>query len=92
MQETKLPGGGTVITFSQQEMDEMETKIARDHGMTLAEYRNYLKTEIADHWCSCESSDSANVIFCDDGQVINEHCCSKHHYHCGACRKIVQVG
>ena len=92
MKEQKLPGGGSVITFSREEIDEMETRIARKRGMTLREYRDANKKELAEHWCSCEDSDPNAVIFCDDGSVVNEHCCHKHHYHCGACRKLVQVG
>lgn len=92
MKETKLPSGGSVITFSQEEIDEMERKLAREQGLTLREYRDSMKRPLAEHWCSCEDSDPNAVIFCDDGQRINEHCVRKHHYHCGRCRKIVQVG
>lgn len=39
-------------------------------------------------WCRCEKS-SDEVIFHDDGECAD---CHKHHYHCGACQKITQVG
>lgn len=40
-------------------------------------------------WCSCENADLSNSTFCDDGTCSD---CEKHHYHCGACNKICQVG
>lgn len=39
-------------------------------------------------WCRCEKS-SDDVIFHDDGECGD---CHKHHYHCGNCQKITQVG
>lgn len=39
-------------------------------------------------WCRCGKS-SDDVIFHDDGECGD---CHKHHYHCGNCQKISQVG
>lgn len=39
-------------------------------------------------WCRCEKP-SDDIIFHDDGECGD---CRKHHYHCGACGKITQVG
>lgn len=39
-------------------------------------------------WCRCGKS-SEDVIFHDDGECGD---CHKHHYHCGFCQKICQVG
>lgn len=44
---------------------------------------------IAALWCSCGRSDEAPAIFHDDGTCRK---CYKHHWHCGRCGKIVQVG
>ena len=43
----------------------------------------------AELWCSCEKPDLENSTFCDDGECAD---CRKHHYHCGTCQKICQVG
>ncbi len=43
----------------------------------------------ADLWCSCKKPDFDNITFHDDGECRD---CRKHHYHCGACGKICQVG
>lgn len=38
-------------------------------------------------WCRCGASTTG--AFHDDDQC---HMCAKHHWHCGSCGKIVQVG
>jgi hypothetical protein len=43
----------------------------------------------AELWCSCEKPNLEDSIFCDDGTCSD---CEKHHYHCGTCKKICQVG
>jgi hypothetical protein len=65
-------------------------EVAKVLGMTVPAYEAAMERE-RKHWCSCEKP-SEGVDFCDDGQRRNEHCCSKHHYHCQNCGKIVQVG
>lgn len=40
-------------------------------------------------WCGCGKSDEAPVFYAD-GQ--HRGCVHKHHWHCGNCRKISQVG
>ncbi len=40
-------------------------------------------------WCTCKKPDLDNCTFCDDGECAD---CNKHHYHCGTCQKICQVG
>jgi hypothetical protein len=39
-------------------------------------------------WCRCEKP-SDDIIFHDDFECGD---CDKHHYHCGTCQKITQVG
>lgn len=46
-----------------------------------------LKRE-ADLWCRCKTS-SESPDFHDDNECSQ---CQKHHWHCGNCRKICQVG
>lgn len=95
MKTTKLPGGGEMIEFSQAEMDEMEGRIAADAGMTLEAYRAMLKEHLTQDWCKCDQSEVG--AFCDDSpersaRRRNQHCVSKHHWHCATCDKLVQVG
>lgn len=42
----------------------------------------------AELWCKC-TTPSDDVVFHDDGTCSQ---CRKHHYHCGTCKKICQVG
>ena len=90
MNVKKLPNGGEVVTFTPAEMEAMLTNIAKEHGMTLAQYKAATAKDLADNWCKCPAE--GDPIFCDDGVRINKHCCSKHHYHCSNCMKITQVG
>jgi hypothetical protein len=90
VQVTKLASGGELITFSPAEMDEMQGRIAKDAGMTLVAYRAMLNEHMTQDWCKCEDSEPG--AFCDDGQHRNIHCVGKHHWHCGVCEKLVQVG
>jgi hypothetical protein len=41
-----------------------------------------------DGWCKCENL-STNDLFHDDGEC---KACRKHHWHCGRCGEISQVG
>jgi hypothetical protein len=91
MKETKIREGATLITFSKREMADMDRRIADSRGISLRQYRKLLKQEMR-HMCSCDSPDTDNLIFCTDGQVFNEHCVHKHHYHCGRCKKVFQIG
>tara|TARA_Y100000589_G_scaffold331494_1_gene385286 strand:- start:59 stop:241 length:183 start_codon:yes stop_codon:yes gene_type:complete len=43
----------------------------------------------ADDWCKCEDRDIYDTEFWDDGE--HEHV-YKHHYRCGDCGKITQIG
>lgn len=43
----------------------------------------------ADDWCKCEDRDIYDTEFWDDGE--HEHVW-KHHYRCGECGKITQIG
>ena len=92
MKTTKLPGGGELIEFTQAEMDEMETSIAKDAGMTLEEYRAMCARHMTEDWCKCGDLSEGVGAFCDDGQRINKHCVDKHHWHCFTCKKLIQVG
>jgi DnaJ-class molecular chaperone len=55
------------------------------------------KEKLAEHefyqncWCSQECEDSA-AVFHDDRVTPWEWCVLKHHWHCGVCKKIVQIG
>ena len=40
-------------------------------------------------WCNCGKSEGSQITFHDDGECRT---CQKHHYHCGNCGKITQVG
>jgi hypothetical protein len=40
-------------------------------------------------WCHCRPPSSEDIIFHDDNTCKQ---CQKHHYHCGSCGKITQVG
>lgn len=40
-------------------------------------------------WCTCKNPINSDVTFHDDGECGD---CHKHHYHCGDCQKICQVG
>ena len=97
MKTTKLPGGGELIEFTQAEMDEMEGKIAADAGMTLEAYRAMLKEHLTADWCQCGDLSEGVGMFCDDSpnrnaRRYNQHCVSKHHWHCATCKKLIQVG
>jgi hypothetical protein len=91
MNVTKLASGGELITFTPAEMDEMQGRIAKDAGMTLEAYRAMLNEHMTQDWCKCGDVQAPGA-FCDDGQSRNIHCVSKHHWHCGVCEKLVQVG
>lgn len=42
-------------------------------------------------WCNCPESGKNNV-FHTDGVAPWEWCTQKHHWHCAACSKLVQIG
>jgi hypothetical protein len=85
--------GVQVITFSKEDMDKIDSKLATDNGMTLEEYRKALKEDQEKHWCKgkCETNGRSEV-FHDDGRRTNQHCPRKHHYHCPKCKKLTQIG
>ena len=93
MQVNKLADGNEEITFSQEEIDEIHGEIARDAGMTLEEYRAMLSEHLNEDWCQCGDKQEVGM-FCDDsiGLTRNQHCTRKHHWHCGVCDKLLQVG
>ncbi len=90
MKTTKLKNGGELIEFTQAEMDEMQGRIAKDAGMTLEAYRAMLNEHMKADWCQCEKP--GDPVFCPDGRSRNQHCVTKHHYHCENCMKLIQVG
>ena len=55
MNVKKLPNGGEIVTFTTAEMDAMLTRIAKDHGMTLAQYKAATAKDLADNWCKCQA-------------------------------------
>lgn len=59
-------------------------------GVLPLGYQARLKAEHEAFWCKGEGRcASAGSSFFDDGECA---CCAKHHYHCGACGKVSQVG
>lgn len=42
-----------------------------------------------DSWCRCDNPDFEQAIFYDNGRHPD---CRKHHWRCGDCGKILQVG
>lgn len=92
--ETKtFPSGVQLITFSREEMDKIDTKLAAEHGMTLEQYRQALKDDQEKHWCKgkCDRGDMSE-IYHEDRRMTNQHCVRKHHYHCPKCKKLTQIG
>lgn len=62
------------------------------------EYKNTI-AQMEGMWCECESE--SEPIFHDDNyngvdvvikSVGRENCVQKHHYHCGWCLKLSQIG
>jgi len=43
-----------------------------------------------DMWCECESE--SEPLFHNDGVVPMDNCVEKHHYHCGWCLGLSQIG
>jgi hypothetical protein len=91
VQVTKLASGGDLITFSPAELDEMQGRIAKDAGMTLEAYRAMLKDHMEQDWCQCGDKSEPGA-YCPDGRTRNQHCVTKHHWHCNVCDKLTQVG
>jgi hypothetical protein len=96
MKVTKLQSGGELIEFTQVEMDEMQGRIAAEAGMTLEAYRAMLNEHMTQDWCKCGDLSEGVGAFCDDSagsaRQRNQHCVSKHHWHCATCDKLIQVG
>ena len=42
-------------------------------------------------WCECEE-ETDDCLFHDDGVAPESMCPGKHHWHCGLCGKLIQVG
>jgi hypothetical protein len=96
MQVKQLGNGIEEITFSQAEIDEIHREIAEENGMTLEAYRAMLSQHMNQDWCQCGDLSEVGA-FCDDSpernaRRRNQHCVSKHHWHCATCDKLVQVG
>lgn len=46
-------------------------------------------------WCECpreRPGTGAPPVYHGDGETPERWCVRKHHYHCAACRKLVQIG
>lgn len=51
-----------------------------------------LSAEISmEGWCACESEPS-EPFYHEDFQLVFENCVEKHHWHCGWCLGLVQIG
>lgn len=66
---------------------EITCVVCKGAKLITPQAQRALKREM-DLWCSCKTP-SEDVIFHDDGECRQ---CRKHHYHCGTCGKITQVG
>lgn len=79
------------MEFLKNIIDSVDKKMAAHLGITVHEYRKRLHSEVDEHWCKCNPQGD-EAIYCGDKQQRNEHCVIKHHWHCGKCGKLVQVG
>lgn len=45
-------------------------------------------------WCECarEQSGAEPPVYHENGEAPEQWCVLKHHYHCAACRKLLQIG
>ncbi len=43
-------------------------------------------------WCDCEADLPEYEQYHADGEGTGPYCVHKHHYHCGGCGKIIQIG
>ena len=67
----------------------MDCYTCKGKGTVPLGYNAKLKAADEAFWCKCGKSDTADTTFHDDGEC---RACNKHHYHCGVCNKISQVG
>ena len=84
----------TSFQIPQDIVDSVHAKLAAKLGITVEEYRQRLKADLDKHWCACpeEKKRLKPTVFHDNGRMTNQHCVRKHHWHCGSCKKLVQVG
>lgn len=81
--ETTMRSPGKIETSSL----KITCVVCKGAAVISPEAQKALQRE-ADLWCRCGKS-SDDVIFHDDGECSQ---CRKHHYHCGSCGKISQIG
>lgn len=43
-------------------------------------------------WCRCEASLRAGLVAHGNSETPWKNCVEKHHYHCGSCRGVSQIG
>lgn len=45
-------------------------------------------------WCGCAAgkAGAAGPVYHADGETPERWCVRKHHYHCAACRRLLQIG
>ena len=60
------------------------------HKITLDEEDLKALKELQASWCACDSE--SDPLFHDDGQTPLDNCVDKHHYHCGWCLGLSQIG
>ncbi len=58
--------------------------------MTEDERKSYIF--YANCWCKCSSDEDNGIIYHEDGEGSWETCVEKHHFHCGRCQKLTQIG
>tara|TARA_Y100000401_G_scaffold117519_1_gene126807 strand:- start:1001 stop:1240 length:240 start_codon:yes stop_codon:yes gene_type:complete len=77
---------GTTIEIPQELLDKWskENEILKQAAKRKGSVYNE-----ADDWCQCEDHDIYDTEFWDDGEHEHVH---KHHYRCGDCGKITQIG
>lgn len=91
---TPGPGIVEVIKVDASIMEGIDRSAAQCLGISVEEYRTRLKEEGEKHWCKCpkEVRERFDTIYHDNGRITNQHCVKKHHYHCGKCKKLTQIG
>lgn len=67
---------------------EIKCVICAGGGRITPRMKKAVETRVDDFWCHCKTP-SEDVTFHDDFECRD---CQKHHYHCGTCHKISQVG
>lgn len=60
------------------------------HKVVLDEEDLEALEELRKGWCECE--EESDPLYHADGQEPLDNCVTKHHYHCGWCLGLSQIG